>query len=129
MRVIYFLGSELGDVAAVIPNPHQKLVVSEPIKYVTRNGIEVSLNTLKDQMRKDNEDEQSQLNLKNKPNRFRRKFKRRRLSCHMCSAPDCIDKGTCDGAISCFTSQFRDTDGLIHRSKGKPSNKYSNTYC
>ena len=79
-------------------------------------------------MRKDNEDEQSQPNLKNKPNRFRRKFKRQRLSCHMCSSPDCIDQGTCDGAISCFTSQFRDTEGHIHRSKGKPYNKSTNTY-
>jgi hypothetical protein len=79
-------------------------------------------------MQKENEDEESQSNLQNKPNRFRRKFKRKRLSCHMCSAPDCIDHGICDGAVSCFTSQLRDSEGLIQRSKGKPINKYSNQY-
>ena len=37
---------------------------------------------------------------------------------HMCNAPDCTDSGVCHGAISCFTSIFRDSYGVVRKSKG-----------
>ena len=111
----YILGSKLGDVAAVVPNPHQNLAISQPIKYVTRNGIEVTLDELKDQMNKANDRNQSD---DKNGRKSRKKYKRNRLSCHMCNAPDCSDSGVCHGAISCFTSIFRDSYGVVRKSKG-----------
>ena len=94
------------------------MMASKSTKYVTANGIEVSLDTLKDQMNKANEKEQRLSSLKPIRSGNRRKFKRNRLSCHTCQAPDCSDPGTCDGATSCYTSQLRDNEGNIQRSKG-----------
>ena len=117
--VSIFVGSKLGDVAAVIPNPERNLAVSKPTKYVTREGVEVSLDILKDQMLKENAEEQSDFNpSEHRPNDIRGKSKRKRLSCHMCNPPDCSDPDVCHGAISCYTSQLRDTEGHVHRSKG-----------
>ena len=114
-----FSESKLGDVAAVIPNPHQNLAVSKPIKYVTRNGIEVTLDELKKKMDDENDKEQADVNHFSQVNKGRRiKFKRNRLSCQMCDAPDCSDLRVCNNAVSCFTSIFRDVDGVVHKSKG-----------
>ena len=111
--------SKLGDVAAVVPNPDRNLVVSKPIRYVTRNGIEVTLDELKQKMRDENGKEQAGPNMLDEASpKRRRKFKRNRLSCHKCDSPDCSDPGTCDNAVSCFTSIFRDTNGVVHKSKG-----------
>ena len=111
-------GTKIGDVAAIVPDPDEIMMASKSTKYVTANGIEVSLDTLKDQMNKENEKEQRSSSLKPMRSGNRRKFKRNRLSCHTCQAPDCSDPGTCDGATSCYTSQLRDNEGNIQRSKG-----------
>ena len=108
-------GSKIGDVAAVVPNPQQNLAVSKPIKYTTQNGIEVTLDELKNQMNKANDQNLADgTNVRKK----RKKYKRNRLSCQMCDAPDCTDSGECHGAISCFTSIFRDSYGVVRKSKG-----------
>ena len=129
----YISESKLGDVAAVIPNPHQNLAVSKPIKYVTRNGIEVTLDDLKKKMDDENEKEQADVNLFSQLNKGRRKkFKRNRLSCHMCDAPDCSDSRECYNAISCFTSIFRDINGVVHKSKGNQKSViliHYNVFC
>ena len=117
---ILTVGSKIGEIAAAVPDPHRNLMVSEPIKYVTHNGIEVSLNSLKKQVDEDNKKE---LLPSGSPKRrisgIRGIKKRNRLTCNSCKPPNCTDPGTCGGAVSCFTSIFRDTEGVVHRSKGK----------
>ena len=115
-------GSKLGDVAAVVPNPQQNLAVSKPIKYTTQNGIEVTLDDLKKNMRDENHIYDDTTTVNEVTRKRRKNFKRNRLSCHKCDAPDCSDPGKCHDAVSCFTSIHRDSNGVVYKSKGKQEN-------
>jgi hypothetical protein len=41
-----------------------------------------------------------------------------RISCVTCEPPDCSFEGVCHGALKCYTSYLRDSDGVEHKSKG-----------
>ena len=103
--------------AAIVPDPESDLVISQPTKIITKNGIDFNLAKLTNQFR---EDKNLKSNISTKEqNKASKKGKRIRLTCHTCRSPNCTDPSFCHGAVSCYTSQFRDTEGVIHRSKGK----------
>jgi hypothetical protein len=42
-----------------------------------------------------------------------------RIQCHSCEPPDCSHPTICIGAVRCYTSHVRDTDGTEMKSKGE----------
>ena len=45
-----------------------------------------------------------------------------RIQCHSCEPPDCSHPTICVGAVRCYTSHVRDTDGTEMKSKGEINN-------
>ena len=42
-----------------------------------------------------------------------------RIQCHSCEPPDCSHPTVCVGAVRCYTSHVRETDGTEKKSKGE----------
>ena len=42
-----------------------------------------------------------------------------KIQCHSCEPPDCSHPTICVGAVRCYTSHVRDTDGTEKKSKGE----------
>ena len=42
-----------------------------------------------------------------------------KIQCHACEPPDCSHPTICFGAVRCYTSHVRDTDGNEMKSKGE----------
>ncbi|XP_040571979.1 activin receptor type-1 [Lepeophtheirus salmonis] len=41
-----------------------------------------------------------------------------RYSCYSCDTPECEKERVCDGAVQCYTSHVRDSEGHVRRNKG-----------
>ncbi|QQP37363.1 Serine/threonine-protein kinase receptor, partial [Caligus rogercresseyi] len=41
-----------------------------------------------------------------------------RYSCYSCDSPECEEESICHGAVQCYTSHVRDSEGHVRRNKG-----------